>query len=339
MDKLKAAIIGCGAICNNHGNSIEEILTGELVCVVDKVESKAKETAEKFGCKYEVDYKKMLKNNEIQVVHIATPHFLHVPMIMDIVKAGKDVVVEKPVALNHQQSKTLIENLKDFPERKVIVCYQNRYNPTSIKAKEIIEERIYGDLIGIKGLVTWYRDKEYYTNSDWRGSFETEGGGVLINQAIHTLDLMQWFGGKIDKIKGHVDTRILEDVIEVEDTADATIKFSNGAIGVFYATNCNTTNSSVEIELNFEKGTLVIKDGSITLHKDGEIQILLSESVASGQKNYWGMSHKVLIDQYYRDLIDDKQPEISPYNASISLEMINGIYESNKNNKYYKMKY
>lgn len=339
MGKLKVAIIGCGAICNNHGDSIKEILTGELICVVDKVERKAKETAEKFGCKYEVDYKKMLQNNEIQVVHIATPHFLHVPMIMDIVKAGKDVVVEKPVALNYEQSKTLIEYLKGFPERKVIVCYQNRYNPTSIKAKEIIERSIYGNLLGIKGLVTWYRDKEYYANSDWRGSFETEGGGVLINQAIHTLDLMQWFGGKIDKIKGHVDTRILDDVIEVEDTADATIKFCNGAIGVFYATNCNTINSSVELELNFEKATLVIKDGSLTLHESGKIKILLNENMTSGQKSYWGISHKVLIDKYYENLTQNKQPEISPYDGSISLEMIKGIYESNKDNQYYKMKY
>ena len=148
-------------------------------------------------------------------------------------------------------------------KRQITINFQNRFNPTSIKAKEIIDSGEMGKIRGVKGLVTWFRDADYYVESGWRGSFQTEGGGVLINQSIHTLDLMRWLVGEVEFIEGHVSTRALKDVIEVEDTAEATLYFKNGARGIFYATNCYTDNSPVEIEIHFDKGTLRIYDDEL----------------------------------------------------------------------------
>jgi hypothetical protein len=153
--------------------------------------------------------------------------------------------------------------------------------------------------------VTWHRDKEYYVNSSWRGRFETEGGGVLINQAIHTLDLMQWFGGKVDSIKGHVDTSVLEDIIEVEDTANATIYYENGAIGIFYATNTFTTNSPVEIQMDFEKGSLRLCGGKLVLSQNKSETLVVDDSKKNIKyKSYWGYSHEKQINEFYKAVLN-----------------------------------
>ena len=142
-------------------------------------------------------------------------------------------------------------------------------NNTVENLKEIINSDVYGKVIGIKGLVTWNRPKEYYTVKPWRGKMDLAGGGVMINQAVHTLDLMQLLGGKIESIKGNVDN-FLDYDIEVEDTANAIINFENGAKGVFFATIANATNASVEIEVVLEKGMFSIKDSKLYRNIDGE---------------------------------------------------------------------
>jgi predicted dehydrogenase len=335
MKKFGAAIIGCGAIYKNHADAIANSAYGELIALVDIEEEKAKEGAKKYNCKYYVDYKVMLDNPEIKVVHICTPHYLHGQMAIDAMRAGKSVVLEKPVALNPEEAEEVAKVAKETNQH-ITVCFQNRYNPTSLEVKRILEEGTLGYVKGIKGIVTWFRDEEYYTKSYWRGKWATEGGGVLINQSIHTLDLMQWFGGAIDGIEGNVATRTLKHIIEVEDTADATLYYKNSAIGIFYATNSFTTDAAIEVEIHCEKGTLRINEGTLVRSIDGHKEIIATdEDSKSAYKSYWGLSHKKLIEDFYKAIEEnDRSRYISVGEASKALKLIQGIYKASNNKEY-----
>lgn len=329
MKKMGAAIIGCGAIYGVHADALANSEFAQLLYVVDIKKEKAKRAADKYGCEWETDYTKILDNKDIDVIHICTPHYLHAGMAIEGLKAGKHVLVEKPVAINIEQAMQMSDAVEKYGHF-LGVCFQNRYNPTSVKAKEILDSGQLGKILGIKGLVTWYRDRDYYVNSGWRGSFETEGGGVLINQSIHTLDLMQWLGGEIEWIRGSISTKNLDGVIEVEDTADAVIYFKNGARGVFFATNCYTTNSSVEVEIHCQEGILTIRDGELIKNSKGIKEKVVDENnETSPYKSYWGNSHAKLIKDFYKSIQDnDPKSVISVEEGMKSLKMIEGIYRS-----------
>lgn len=336
MIKLRAAIVGCGSIYTNHAEALTNNDNIELVCVCDIKEEKAAKAADKYKCKYYTDYNQMLKTEKLDVVHICTPHYLHAPMAIAAMQSGNNVLTEKPMAISISDAKAMI-NVSKVTGKRLGVCFQNRFNATSVRIKEVIESGEVGKVIGAKGIVTWHREAPYYINSGWRGSFKTEGGGVLINQSIHTLDLLQWFLGDIDYIKGSVDTRVLQDAIEVEDTAEATIKFNTGASAIFYATNCYVTDSPVEIEIICEKAVLSL-NGDLTIkYKNGETSCTTDIDKATGEKAYWGSGHKLLINDYYKKLKNNTEFSIDGDQAITAIQMIRAIYESEKKKQYVKL--
>lgn len=336
MIKLRAAIVGCGAIYGNHAEALTKYENVELASVCDINEEKAAKAADKYKCKYYTDYNEMLKNEELDVVHICTPHYLHASMSILAMKSGKHVLTEKPMAISILDAQEMIKVSKDTGKR-LGVCFQNRFNATSVRIKEVIESGEVGSVIGAKGFVTWHRDAPYYTNSEWRGSWETEGGGVLINQSIHTLDLLQWFLGDINNIKGSTDTRLLEDAIEVEDTAEATIKFNTGASAIFYATNCYAIDSPVEIEIICEKAVLRLTEDLTISYKNGEIEHTTDADKATGEKSYWGSSHKLLINDFYKKLIAGIDFSIDGEQGITAIQMIHAIYTSENKKQYVKL--
>ncbi|NLL69531.1 MAG: Gfo/Idh/MocA family oxidoreductase [Epulopiscium sp.] len=330
---MNAAIIGCGAIHEMHARAIMALPNANLKAVVDCNEERAKQAAEKYDCKAYVDYKEMLKDSEIDVVHLCTPHYLHGVMAIDAMGAGKHVLTEKPIAINIQQGEEMIKVSKET-HRHLCVCFQTRYRNSSLKVKEILDSGKLGAIKGIKGILTWYRSEEYYTGSHWRGKFETEGGGVLINQAIHTLDLMQWFGGEVEAIKGHVDTRVFQDVIEVEDTADAQLYFKNGARGIFFATNGYSDNAPIQMEIHCEDGILRIEDESLFLIQNDEKKALAHNQPLEGAKGYWGNSHKKMIERFYRGIQNhDDSIYVTGEEGLKALQLIEVLNKSSRLNK------
>ena len=238
------------------------------------------------------------------------------------------------MALNYEEGKEIIETEKKSTA-KAGVCFQNRFNNNNKKAKEILENGALGKIKGIKGIVTWHRGKDYYLKDDWKGYYETEGGGVLINQAIHTLDLIQWFGGPVSSVRGNVDTRVLGDVIEVEDTADATLFFEAGFNSIFYATNAFSSNSPIEIEIDCEKGSIRLFDDQLLISKDGDTDSF-RENNDSNYKAYWGYGHQRLINGFYQDIRSSTQNNtIGPEEGIKTLELIKAINSSSKNRKEY----
>jgi predicted dehydrogenase len=336
--KIGVAIVGCGAIFQNHITPIIDNKNVDLLYLVDIDEEKVKRLANKYSCNYSVTIDDVLKDERVDVVHILTPHYLHYEMTKKTIMASKNVVLEKPATINLEDANKLMK-LSKQKNKQIAVVFQNRYNPSSIEAKKIIESNELGKVKGMKAFITWKRDEDYYNQAYWRGKWDTEGGGLLINQAIHTLDLMRWFGGDIVSLKGHVDTRLLDSVIEVEDTADATIIYKNGAIGIFYGTNNYIDNSSIEIEIICEKGKLIIRDYALWQETNNQIQKIIEDTKGLGGKDYWGSCHKIYIDKVYKKLCRSETVDINIEEGLKTLELVQGIYSSSKENKYYNMRY
>ena len=178
--------------------------------------------------------------------------------------------------------------------------FQNRLNPCSIKLKEIVKSGKYGKVIAIKGIVTWKRDAKYYRHDSWRGKWATEGGGVLINQSIHTLDLMSYLTEDVLSVKAIMFNFSLADVIEVEDTFVAQLKLKNNINALFFATNAYSVTAPTLIEIIFED-----KEGKQTkaIYSDRCIRIddkiIATDNKPNGHKDYWGTSHWVLLKEFY----------------------------------------
>lgn len=326
--RLKTAIIGCGLISRVHISALKELDLSDICAVCDTDEKNLSEVLMLCpGAEGYTDYKEMLTKADIDVVHICTPHFLHHEMAIASMERGCDVYLEKPCAMNSDLAQLII-NAADICGKKVCVSFQNRLVNTTIEAKKITDSALMGKMLGVKAIVTWDRHGEYYTKSPWRGKFATEGGGVLINQAIHTLDLMYYLAGEVDEIRGHAATYENYDIIEVEDTATAFIRFKNGATGVYYATNCNVADSPVELEIYFEKGSLLIKNDRLYKCIDGEFKEIIKNETLLNGKPYWGNGHLRMIESFYLSLLGEERYYCDIKDSVQVLDMIAGIYKN-----------
>lgn len=332
--KIGVAIVGCGIIFGSHIQPVTEIEEADLLYLVDIDEDRAKRLAKKYQCAYATDIEQILQDDRVQIVHILTPHYLHYPMAKMAIEAGKHVILEKPVAINMGDALEL-ERLAKKHEKQIVTVLQNRLNPTSIRAKEIITSGKLGTIKGVKASVTWDRDGAYYKQASWRGRWDTEGGGLLINQAIHALDLMQWLGGPMEKLRGHIDTRLLGDYIEVEDTADATIKYKNGATGIFYGTNNYAENSAVEVEVIGKRGKIRLMDYGLWVDEGQGYEAVTHDHETIGGKTYWGNSHGLLIIDAYEDIYQGRKVTIDITEGIKALEIVQGIYQSSRTGAYY----
>ncbi|MFC3746864.1 Gfo/Idh/MocA family protein [Paenibacillus sp. GCM10012306] len=326
--KLGAAIIGCGAIFPLHAQGLAGLQNVELLAVVDNDLSKAEQAGREYNCLAIDDYRTIIDNDDIDVVHLCTPHYLHAEMAIELLRAGKHVLTEKPLADSLDAAHRLLEAAASSTGQLGVV-FQNRYNDPSVRIKQIIESGELGRLVCLKGVVTWHRDEAYYQSSSWRGRWATEGGGVLMNQTIHTLDLLQWFGGEIRSVRGSVTTDVLDGVIEVEDTAHACIDFSNEARGLFYGTNAYLVNSPVELEVVFEHGTLLQRRDCLYLWKDEQETLLCEPSAKSaGAKSYWGTGHFRLIEDFYNHIRENRKFWIDGEEGFKAMKLAKDIYSS-----------
>ncbi|MCL2512465.1 MAG: Gfo/Idh/MocA family oxidoreductase, partial [Oscillospiraceae bacterium] len=272
------------------------------------------------------DFDKMLSAEDFDVLHICTPHYLHFPMAMAALDAGKHVFCEKPLSIKYEDANALARKAKE-KGLYLGVCFQNRYNASSIYIKNMINSGKLGKIKGAKGVVTWNRGAGYFAD-DWHGTLEKEGGGVLINQSIHTLDLCQWFiGSKAAGVKGMISTDRFDGVIETEDTAHAHITFENGAELIFYATIAYAENSPIVIEVIGEKGKITLTD-KIIVKIDGESEQILDVKMPTGEKAYWGAGHDAAIADFYAAIKEKRPFAIDGDAGKIAVDLVEKIYKS-----------
>ncbi|MCX7714918.1 MAG: Gfo/Idh/MocA family oxidoreductase [Clostridia bacterium] len=300
---LKVGIIGLGAIADIHIKAILNTEAAKITCVCDIVKDKAQSLAKQFNVNAYTDYKEMIDTENPDVVHICTPHYLHAQMAIYALEKGSNIYLEKPVAMYYEEAmqvkKTHIKSGK-----AVCVSLQNRCNETVKAAHKIIKSNLLGKVLGIKAILAWKRTGDYYLNSDWRGKWDKEGGGLLMNQAIHTLDLMNLFSGSRPAVvHASIANRANIGIIEEEDTAEAFIEYENGVRGIFFGTNGFTKNDNVHIEIHCEKGSMSLFKNKLYLYTNEESKIIATDEVMNGEKSYWGLGHKFLILDFYNHLL------------------------------------
>lgn len=338
MKKLKVGIVGCGNIFPMHALPVTRMEMSELAAICDIKEDRASKWSMKLGCRYYVDYVDMIDKEDLDVVHICTPHYMHAPIAIHASKAGKHVLTEKPMSIALDDARAMIEAAR-ANDITLGVIFQNRYNAGSRLIKESLESGSLGRILSGKLSVTWDRSDEYYTRSDWKGTWDKEGGGVIIDQAIHTMDLMRWF---IDSDLEYVDASIsnrAHKTIEVEDSAEGVLKFKNGVLAAFFAINYYTYDAPVEMELHCEKGIAKMMASRASVRYDDGHELIADTDpneyfeYGDGVKDYWGISHVKQIRNFYESLVKGVKPEISCDDAIKTQQLICAIYESGKSRK------
>lgn len=309
-------IVGYGAIGPVHAKALETTDRARLYAVCDVDPGRREACRAQYGAVAYEDFDRMLQDPDIQSVHICTPHYLHYEMIRRALEAGKDVVAEKPLTRTEEELDALLK--MDGAER-VCVVFQNRLNPGIVKLRELIREGGLGKVKAVKAALTWHRDRAYYEQGGWRGRYATEGGGLMINQAIHTLDYFSYLFGGAETVRALTANFSLEDAIEVEDTCMAHLGLPGGVSGVFYATNGYGENSAPFLETVFEKGTVRYRDNQLWC---GDTLLAEDEPPKTG-KAYWGSSHERLIRRYY-----DEGKYFSPRDAENTMRTLFAVYRS-----------
>lgn len=325
---MKVSVIGCGNISKCHLSALKNIDDVEISSVADIRQERADAAAEEYGCKAYSDYITMLEQDKPDVVHICTPHYLHVPMALEALSRGINVLCEKPCAI-HADGLNKLRLACLMSETQFGVCFQNRYNSSVVAIKKLIDEKKYGRINSVRASVHWYRTESYYSD-DWHGSLEKEGGGVLVNQAIHTLDLMRYLvGSNVKSVTGHVFNDALGDVIETEDTAHLRMKFSNGIIGLFDATVSFSENADIIVDLFCEKALLRIEGDNAYVIADGKCeQLVLEKNNEFVGLKYWGDGHNSLINDFYDCLRTGRKFPIDADEGGKAVEEFLAAYKS-----------
>lgn len=331
----RAAVIGLGDISGTHIKGIQGNPRIVLAAVCDIDESRREAAPE--GVPFYTDYKEMIQKEHPDVVHICLPHCLHVPVSEEAAGMGVHVFCEKPVALNTEEANGFAEFEKAHPHIHIGICLQNRFNNSVEALKQIIDSGEYGSVLGAKGVVLWARPKSYYDCKPWRGKWETAGGGCMINQSVHTLDLLYYLCGTITGVKASV-TQLLDYGIEVEDTVAARLTFENGAHGLFMATVANHQNESVQISVQLEKAEFAIIENVLyRILPDRSKEKLAEDDRLPGSKFYYGSSHGKLIGKFYEAVEKGSQDYLHVADAKMSIRLIDAIQESGRTGEYVKI--
>ena len=298
---MKTAIVGCGNVAKVHAECLQQLNDCQLTAFVDIKKERADIFASQYGGQGYTSLEELFTVQKPDVLHICTPHYLHVPMAIQALQHGIHVFMEKPPAISRLQWEMLYHAV-DESSCQLGICFQNRYNPSVQIAKDLLSSGKAGKLIGARGIVTWNRDASYYSTSDWRGKLDTEGGGALINQSIHTLDLLNYFLGKPLWTEASMANHHLKSQIQVEDTLEAFISYESGN-AVFFATTAYCDDAPPLIELICENMKIRIEEPEITLyHHDKTVEKPLIPHSSPKGKSYWGNGHLNCISDFYRCL-------------------------------------
>lgn len=332
MKKIKTAVIGCGNISVMHLDSIKSLDMCDLVAVCDIKPERAEQTAIKYNTRAYIDYKEMFENEQIDAVHICLPHYLHIPVACDAFKRGINVLSEKPMSILYDEAVKAVKMAEDYNVLYGVI-FQCRYNaPSQLVKKRILDGKL-GSVRCGRTTLTWYRPDDYYGTSDWKGTWDKEGGGVVIDQAIHSLDLASWMiDSEPIEVQASLHNRNHKNMV-VEDSAEGFIKYENGSTLSFYAMNNYLYDEPIEIRLLCENGRATFSyDHALIEYNDGTTETVdnVSDDIEySGGKCYWGVKHHIQIKQFYNSIIGKEQLEISGREALKIQKIISEIYKNN----------
>ncbi len=325
--KFKVALIGCGVISNNHIIPLLSAEEVDLVALCDIRPERMEQKCSEHGIspRLYTDYEEMLRTEQLDAVHIATPHYLHEPMASLALELGINVFLEKPMCISTEEIEKLIEKEKKS-KAKACVCFQNRFTLPARYAMELAGKD--GGVKDAFASLFWRRDAEYYAQDPWRGKWTTEGGGVMINQAIHTVDMLCQFLGKPTSVIGTTANHTLKGKIEVEDTCEGIIDFEDGGRANFYMTNAFRGPDCAGITLFTKNHKIDLRLPNVFV--DDKLVELENRGKVIGKACY-GSGHADIIKLFYDALRDGKEMPVPLESAQYALRILLGAYSSKDN--------
>lgn len=330
---IKFGLLGCGRIAKRHADLLGggHIAGAKLVAVCDTVRERADAIASRFGVPAFYNIDEFLNQKDIDAVSVLTPSGMHPGHAIAAAQAGKHVVVEKPMALRLEDADVMI-NACDAAGVKLFVVKQNRFNVPVIKAREALEAGRFGRLILGTVRVRWCRDQAYYDQDEWRGTWAYDGG-VLANQASHHVDMLEWFFGDVVSVHARAATALVK--IEAEDTAVATLKFKNGALGIIEATTAvRPTDLEGSLSILGEGGAVEIAGFAVNkirhwrFVKELESDREVVEKFSVNPPNVYGFGHQAYYEHVVKCLNDQGPALVDGLQGRKSLELISALYES-----------
>ena len=340
MDKriIKFGIIGCGVISSWHARAIDAIDGAELYGVTDVYEPSRISFAEQFGVKCFDSAEQLFTCSEIDAVCICTPSGLHAPLAIAAANAGKHIVVEKPMAITHEEIEGILTACKQN-NVKMAVISQLRFAPGVRALKEAIDKGLMGKIVVADLSMKYFRSQEYYDKGGWRGTWEMDGGGALMNQGIHGVDILQYLMGPVKSVSAI--TRTLVRNIEVEDTAVAILEFENGALGQIVGTTSISPGSQRVIEISGSDGNITMIEDKITAW-NVDAPLPPKEALpdpdniydtSNNPQNFGIAGHTRQLSDMVDAIREDRDPKVTQYDGKLPVEIILAIYESSKTGK------
>jgi UDP-N-acetyl-2-amino-2-deoxyglucuronate dehydrogenase len=344
---LGFGIVGCGMISSFHAKALADVRGAKLVACFDTRAESAEKFAAANRCKAYTNLDKMLADPEVGAVTIATPSGAHMEPAVAAARAGKHVIVEKPLEITLKKCDRMIEAC-DKAGVKLAAIFPSRFHDASLKLKRAIDAGRFGRLTLGDSYVKWFRTQAYYDSGAWRGTWALDGGGALMNQAIHSVDLLTWLMGPVVEIQAQAAT-LAHERIEVEDTVVATLRFENGALGVLEATTAAYPGYLKRIEIHGSDGTAVLEEEDlkswdfVKLRKDDKAihdQMLKLKSVGGGASDPSAIGHHGHAKQF-ADFVDairkDRPPAVDGREGRRSVEIILGVYKAAETGKPVKL--
>lgn len=332
-------IVGLGNIAPAHAESISAIEGARLVAVCARKKDKAQAFADKYGGTPYTNYKKLLEDEDVDAVALCVPSGLRADMAGDIARAGKHIMAEKPLEITAGRVDRIIHACERH--NVLLGCiFQNRFADGPRHVRRALDEHRFGKLVLGDAYIKWYRSQEYYDSGEWRGTWSLDGGGALMNQGIHQIDLLLWFLGDVASVRARMDT-VAHKRIQVEDIATAMLEFKNGAQGIIEGSTAIYPGHPARVEVHGTEGSAVLEDGKLTFWEfarpepvDEEIEASLhSESeLGSGAADPLA---KLKIEGHrrqYQDFVDairtGRHPIIDGREGRRAVELIEAIYKS-----------
>lgn len=338
---LRYGIIGCGVIAPFHADAVTKLERGCLRAVCDIVPETANNFAARYGVeKVYYDYREMLKDDEIDAICICTPSGLHGEMCIAAATSGKHIVCEKPMEITNEKNDAIISAIEKY-RVKMQCIFQRRTMPAAIAARKAIREGKLGRVLLASAYLKYYRDQAYYNSASWRGTWELDGGGALMNQGVHGIDLLQWMvGEKVVSVFGKAENLARD--IEVEDTAVAFLRFEGGGYGVIEGATVAYPGFDTKFELHGEYGSIIFSDAGVEAWDFIGEKIEKPEDGPSvgGSKSNTGITphlHYLLIKDLTDAVLDDCDVMIPPSEGRKAVEIITAIYRSQRENREIKL--
>jgi predicted dehydrogenase len=338
-DKIGIAIIGCGMISEFQAKAIGALPDAWVTGFFDTVPEMAKGRAAQFGGRAYATLDELLADKRAQAASICTPSGTHMEPAVQAARAGKHLMVEKPLEVTVERVDAIINACREAGVTLGAI-FPRRFQPSSRALKDAIDRGRFGRIGLADVYIKWYRSQEYYDQGGWRGTWKLDGGGALMNQGIHGIDLLQWLMGGIRDVAAFTAT-LAHERIEVEDAAVATVRFANGALGAIEGTTCSWPGTKIRIEIGGMKGSVVLEDETVLTWRfqdEGPADEEIRQKYGPGASTSGGGAgdpraisfegHRLQFEDFVRALLTGGRPYCSGEDARAAVAVITSIYRA-----------